>query len=96
MALGGKGAIITPILINPKPFLSMYRSIEVGDWKAANEYQHGILPLLQCLGKKKKYHAAIKACIEMTGRAAGPPRPPLQEISDELKKELKSLIKKMY
>ena len=96
MALGGQGAIITPILINPKPFLSMYRSIEAGDWKAANEYQHDILPLLQCLGKEKKYHAAIKAGIEIMGRKAGPPRPPLQEISDELKKELESLLGKIF
>lgn len=96
MALGGRGAIITPTLIHPKPFLSIYRAIEQGEWETANQYQHALLPLLQCLGKEKKYHAAVKACIEIMGRKAGPPRPPLQKISDKLRKELDTMLREVY
>jgi len=96
MAIGGNGAIITPTLIHPKPFLSIYRAIEQGEWEVANQYQHELLPLLKCLGKEKKYHAAVKACIEIMGRKAGPPRPPLQEISDTLKKELDTMLRETY
>lgn len=96
MALGAKGAIITPTLINPDPFIHIYRETILNNLETANEYQHMVLPLLNCLVKEKKFHAAVKAGVEMMGRPAGPPRPPLQAISDELKEELQLLLLSMF
>lgn len=78
---GAAGAILAIALFAGPAALEMFAAQQTGDQVKAAELQARLLPLASDIGGAMG-PAGIKAAMDLVGLAGGPPRSPLQPISD--------------
>jgi len=95
LALGGKGGIVVPSLVAPAKTIEMYDAMVSGDVNGARTAHYQLMELIHVLVSEGKYRAAVKAALNLQGRAGGRTRPPLSDISESCKNRLREVLKKI-
>jgi len=73
----------------------MFRLFKEGKIDQAREKYFKILPFFYLTERKGRWIARVKAGLEMIGRKAGNPKPPLLPLNEEEKAELRSVMVKI-
>ena len=60
-----------------------------------NSKRESVSIIPECLRTNKLYLSVGKATMELVGLSGGPPRLPLEDLTDEEKQELKEVLKEM-
>jgi 4-hydroxy-tetrahydrodipicolinate synthase len=95
LALGGKGGIVVPSLVAPAKTIEMYEAMVNGDTNGARTAHYQLMELIHVLVSEGKYRAAVKAALNLQGRAGGRTRPPLSDISENCKNRLREVLGKI-
>lgn len=95
LALGAKGGITVPSLVIPRKVIEMYNAWVSGDMEKAIRAHYQIMELIQVMGSEGKFHSAMKAALRLQGRPAGLMRPPVSDVSDNLKNRLREVLEKL-
>lgn len=95
LSLGGKGGIVVPSLVAPAKTIEMYEAMVRGDTNRARTAHYQLMELIHVLVSEGKYRAAVKAALNLQGRAGGLTRPPLSDISEGCKKRLREVLEKI-
>jgi N-acetylneuraminate lyase len=90
-ALGAAGAVGTLYNFAAGRFLNMLRAAEQGDWQAARKEQARVIALVR-LCQQYTPLAALKFIMSLTGIDCGPTRPPVANLSDADKSQLRSAL----
>ncbi|MCJ7505911.1 4-hydroxy-tetrahydrodipicolinate synthase [Candidatus Bathyarchaeota archaeon] len=89
---GGKAAIAATANVAPKLVVEIYESFIKGDLERARQAQFKLLPLRLAFSLGT-FPAVIKEAMTMIGKPSGPTRSPVGSISEENRKELRSVLK---
>jgi 4-hydroxy-tetrahydrodipicolinate synthase len=95
LALGGKGGIVVPSLVAPIKTIEMYEAAVKGDMEQARKVHYQLMELLHVLVSEGRYRSAVKAALNIQGRAGGRTRPPISDISETCKRRLRQVLKKI-
>jgi 4-hydroxy-tetrahydrodipicolinate synthase len=91
---GAKGAIAATGNVVPNLVVQIYENFIKGDLDAAKKAQMELFPLRAAF-TWGTFPVVIKEALDMMGIEAGPARMPVGPMSEERRKELKALLKKM-
>lgn len=94
MSLGGVGVISVTSNLLPEEVSKMVSSFLEGDLQTAREINYKLLPFFKSLFIETN-PGPVKAAMKMIGRAAGKPRLPLVEVTEETKEILKKNLEKI-
>jgi 4-hydroxy-tetrahydrodipicolinate synthase len=75
MRVGAKGAVLATANAAPREFVHMYEAVRRGDLAEAERLQRRLEPLHK-LFRAGPFPGTMKACLELLGLRAGPPRRP--------------------
>jgi 4-hydroxy-2-oxoglutarate aldolase len=82
-AAGCDGAILALASLVPEGIIEMRELVDRGKLKEARQIQRRLMPLARSVGGQYGV-PGLKAALNLTGFAAGPPRPPLLPVSSEV------------
>ncbi|MFD2706264.1 4-hydroxy-tetrahydrodipicolinate synthase [Salibacterium lacus] len=88
---GGDGAVAATANVFPETAVSIYRKWKENDWKQAQYFQEQLRPIRQA-SQAATVPAVYKKAVELKGIPAGPPRPPVHEVSKELENKIQTII----
>lgn len=91
LSVGGVGVISVTSNLLPGKMSEMVESYLQGDVKVAKEIHYELLPLFKSMFLETN-PGPVKAAMEMLGRAAGRPRSPLVEVTEDTKEELRKVL----
>jgi len=91
-AMGGKGGIVAIANLIPDIFMEMWNAFQRGDLARARELQLQILPL-NAVTYAEGHPGPLKRALELVGRPAGSPRPPIYPVMEETEKKLQAVLK---
>lgn len=91
LSLGGVGGISVASNLVPGKVSKMVSSFREGDSDKAKEIHMELLPLFRSLFLETN-PGPVKAAMELLGRPAGKPRPPLVEVDRETRDELSRVL----
>lgn len=94
LSLGGKGVISVSANVAPHLIKDMVDSFKNGDLKKAMELNIRLYPLFEILFIDTN-PIPVKKAMELIGLAAGKPRLPLVELSQDKTEKLKSVLKEL-
>ena len=78
----------------PAEHLALYQACVVeGDFARGRRIMSALLPLMRVLEQGGKFIQCIKHGVEMAGRRAGPPRPPLKGLDKDDKRQLEQCVR---
>jgi 4-hydroxy-tetrahydrodipicolinate synthase len=78
----------------PAEHLALYQACAVeGDFAKGRRIMSAMLPLMRVLEQGGKFIQCIKHGVEMAGRHAGPPRPPLKGLNKDDKRQLEQCVR---
>ncbi len=78
----------------PAEHLALYQACVVeGDFAKGRRIMSALLPLMRVLEQGGKFIQCIKHGVEMAGRHAGPPRPPLKGLNKDDKRQLEQCVR---
>ena len=78
----------------PGEHLALYRACAVdGDFERGRRIMSALLPLMRLLEQGGKFVQTIKHGVELCGRRAGPPRPPLKPLNKDDKRQLEQVTR---
>ena len=78
----------------PAEHLALYQACVVeGDFARGRRIMSALLPLMRVLEQGGKFIQCIKHGVEMAGRHAGPPRPPLKGLNKDDKRQLEQCVR---
>ena len=78
----------------PAEHLALYQACVVeGDFARGRRIMSALLPLMRVLEQGGKFIQCIKHGVEMAGRRAGPPRPPLKGLNKDDKRQLEQCVR---
>ena len=78
----------------PAEHLALYQACVVeGDFARGRRIMSALLPLMRVLEQGGKFIQCIKHGVEMAGRHAGPPRPPLKPLNKDDKRQLEQCVR---
>ena len=78
----------------PAEHLALYQACVVeGDFARGRRIMSALLPLMRVLEQGGKFIQCIKHGVEMAGRHAGPPRPPLKGLDKDDKRQLEQCVR---
>ncbi|MBF9030275.1 dihydrodipicolinate synthase family protein [Rhodobacterales bacterium HKCCE3408] len=78
----------------PAEHIALWRACAVdGDFERGRRIMSAMLPLMAVLEQGGKFVQCIKHGVEMGGRRAGPPRPPLRPLNKDDKRELEQVVR---
>lgn len=78
----------------PAEHVALWRACAVeGDFARGRRIMSALLPLMRVLEQGGAFVQCIKHGVEMSGRRAGPPRPPLQPMTAEDKRALEAVVR---
>jgi 4-hydroxy-tetrahydrodipicolinate synthase len=94
--LGATGWVAGIGNVLPREHVELFRlAVVERDFDAAVKLQYHILPVMAKIEHSGRYTQYVKAGCEAVGQPVGPPREPLQPLSDEDLAELRELIRKI-
>ncbi len=82
LCAGCDGAILALAALSPSEIMSMEALVDEGRLDEASVLQRRLMPLARSVGALHGV-PGLKAALELTGFAAGPPRPPLRPVSPQ-------------
>ncbi len=91
-AMGGKGGIVAIANLIPDVFMEMWNAFQRGELAKARELQLKILPL-NSVTYAEGHPGPLKRALELVGRSAGGPRPPIYPVTEETEKKLQAVLK---
>ena len=94
LALGGKGVISVAANVAPHFMKEMFNAFKAGNIEKAREMHHKLTPLFNALFIDTN-PIPVKKALELMGLAAGKPRLPLVELSQEKTEKLKAVLKEL-
>ena len=94
LCLGGKGVISVAANVAPHLMKEMYNAFKEGNLDKAVELHHKLTPLFDVLFIDTN-PIPVKKALNLMGLAAGKPRMPLVELSEEKTEKLKSVLKSL-
>ena len=78
----------------PAEHLALYQACVIeGDFAKGRRIMSALLPLMRVLEQGGKFIQCIKHGVEMAGRHAGPPRPPLKGLNKDDKRQLEQVVR---
>jgi len=92
LAVGGRGVVSVVGNILPKPLLKMIACFEAGNQEEALKIHRDLLPLCQAMFIETN-PVPVKEAMNMLGKGVGGVRPPLAELSENSRAELKEVLK---
>ncbi|WP_456468985.1 4-hydroxy-tetrahydrodipicolinate synthase [Archaeoglobus sp.] len=94
LCLGGKGVISVAANVAPHLMKEMYEAFVGGELKKATEIHHKLTPLFDVLFIDTN-PIPVKRAMDLMGLAAGKPRLPLVELSEEKTERVKAVLKEL-
>ncbi len=94
LCLGGKGVISVAANVAPHLMKEMYEAFVAGDIAKAAEMHMKLMPLFEALFIDTN-PIPVKKAMELMGLAAGKPRMPLVELSEEKTEKLREVLKSL-
>ncbi len=94
LMLGGKGVISVAANVAPKLMKDMYEAFKSGNVEKARELHYKLMPLFDALFIDTN-PIPVKKAMELMGLAAGKPRMPLVELSEEKTEKLKKVLESL-
>ncbi len=94
LCLGGKGVISVAANVAPHLMKELYNAFKSGDIAKASEIHHKLTPLFNVLFIDTN-PIPVKKALELMGLAAGKPRLPLIELSEEKTEKLREVLKSL-
>jgi 4-hydroxy-tetrahydrodipicolinate synthase len=91
-ALGAHGAIAAILSAVPKLYMEMWDAVGKGDHTRGRALHEKLLPLWNAIFTDN-LPANVKYCMELMGRQAGLPRPPMPPTSDDRKFLIREALK---
>ncbi len=91
LAMGARGAILAVACAAPEAAVELYHAAMSKDAERARDLQTRIAPLSQAVTAGFGV-PGLKAALDILGYAGGAPRPPLTEVSEQVRAEIKSLM----
>lgn len=91
LMLGGRGVISVTANVAPHLMKEMYEAFRSGNVDKAREIHYRLMPLYDALFIDTN-PIPVKKALELMGLAAGKPRLPLVELSDEKTEKLKAVL----
>ena len=91
LAAGATGGILAVGCVAPRLAIDIYRAVEAGEHARARELQQRLTPL--ALAVTKRYGVGgLKAALDLLGYNGGYVRTPLQDASEEARREIARLL----
>ena len=94
LCLGGKGVISVAANVAPKLMRELFDAFKAGDVSRAAEIHHKLTPLYNVLFIDTN-PIPVKKAMELLGLAAGKPRLPLVELSEEKTEKLRKVMEQL-
>ncbi len=94
LCLGGKGVISVAANVAPHLMKEMYRAFADGNIEKAAEMHHKLTPLFNVLFIDTN-PIPVKKAMDLMGLAAGKPRLPLVELTDDKTEKVKAILKEL-
>lgn len=94
LCLGGKGVISVAANVAPHLMKEMYEAFVEGNIERAREMHHRLTPLFDVLFIDTN-PIPVKKALQLMGLAAGKPRLPLVELSEEKTQKVKEVLKSL-
>ncbi|HWI64973.1 MAG TPA: dihydrodipicolinate synthase family protein, partial [Symbiobacteriaceae bacterium] len=91
LSVGVTGGVLALADVAPRECVQLYELCRAGRWEEARTLQATLLPVNQAVGGSMGI-PGVKAAMEMLGWYGGPPRQPLQPLSEGERKVLHSLL----
>lgn len=91
LAVGGHGAVVGPAGVVPDLCVRLAEAVAAGRHAEALAAQARLVPIARLLGPRFSV-PGLKAAVEAAGLAAGPPRAPLQPVSEDARAEIKAEV----
>jgi len=93
-AWGASGWVCAGSNFLPEEHVALYHACAVeGDFARGRRIMSAMLPLMRVLEQGGKFIQCVKHGVEMTGIAAGPPRPPLKALNKDDRRELQQVVR---
>ena len=78
----------------PEAHIALYKTCAIeGDFTKGRAIMSAMLPLMRVLEQGGKFIQTIKYAVEICGRRAGPPRPPLKPLNKDDKRKLEQVVR---
>ncbi len=78
----------------PQEHIALWQACAVeGDFGKGRRIMSAMMPLMRVLEQGGKFIQCVKHGVEMAGRRAGPPRPPLKALNKDDKRELEQVVR---
>jgi 4-hydroxy-tetrahydrodipicolinate synthase len=78
----------------PHEHIALWRACAVeGDFAKGRRIMSAMMPLMRVLEQGGKFIQCVKHGVEMAGRRAGPPRPPLKALNKDDKRQLEQVVR---
>lgn len=78
----------------PREHIALWRACAVeGDFDKGRRIMSAMMPLMRVLEQGGKFIQCVKHGVEMDGRRAGPPRPPLKALNKDDKRQLEQVVR---
>jgi len=94
LMLGGKGVISVAANVAPHLMKEMYNAFKEGNIEKAREIHYKLMPLFEVLFIDTN-PIPVKKALQLMGLAAGKPRLPLVELSEEKTEKLKAILQSL-
>ncbi|NOY11373.1 MAG: 4-hydroxy-tetrahydrodipicolinate synthase [Archaeoglobi archaeon] len=94
LMLGGRGVISVTANVAPHIMKEMYEAFKRGDVEKAREIHYRLMPLYDALFIDTN-PIPVKKALDLMGLAAGKPRLPLVELSEEKTEKLKKVLSEL-
>lgn len=78
----------------PREHIALWQACTVeGDFGKGRRIMSAMMPLMRVLEQGGKFIQCVKHGVEMAGRRAGPPRPPLKALNKDDKRQLEQVVR---
>jgi 4-hydroxy-tetrahydrodipicolinate synthase len=94
MRAGANGAVVATANAAPKEFVAMYDAVRRGDLAEAERLQRRLEPLHK-LFRTGPFPGTMKACLELLGVPAGPPRRPALPVPQEVRARAARILERL-
>jgi 4-hydroxy-2-oxoglutarate aldolase len=91
LCIGATGAILAAVCVVPRACVALFDAFTLGDHDKARDLQRRINPIAAAVTSTFGV-PGLKAALDLTGFAGGPPRPPLLPVGPDVVDTLKLLL----
>lgn len=93
-AWGGRSWVCGGSNFLPDEHIALYQACAVeGNFDKGRRIMSAMMPLMRVLEQGGKFIQCIKHGVEISGRHAGPPRPPLKPLNKDDKRQLEQVVR---